>query len=96
MALFGAPIAHENNAERAVLSALDMQDDLDEINRDMKKRLGIELQMHIGLHSGSVIVGGIGSDLLMNYTAIGDTVNLARRIEEAAPPDSILISDAVS
>ena len=95
MALFGAPIAHENNAERAVLSALDMQDDLDEINRDMKKRLGIELQMHIGLHSGSVIVGGIGSDLLMNYTAIGDTVNLARRIEEAAPADSILISDAV-
>ena len=95
MALFGAPISHENNAERAVRSALDMQTDLMNLNRDLHKRLGIEIQAHIGLHSGSVIVGGIGSDMLMNYTAIGDTVNLAHRIEEAAPPGAILISDAV-
>lgn len=95
MALFGAPIAHENNAERAVRSALDMQADVLNLSRSLKKQLGIEINMHIGLHSGSVIVGGIGSNLLMDYTAIGDTVNLARRIEEAAPPGTILVSQSV-
>ncbi|MEW5868129.1 MAG: tetratricopeptide repeat protein [Chloroflexota bacterium] len=95
MALFGAPITHENNAERAVLAALEMQNDLAELNRDMRKRLGEELNMRIGLHAGTVVVGGIGSDLLMDYTAIGDTVNLAHRIEEAAPPGAILVSEAV-
>jgi class 3 adenylate cyclase len=53
------------------------------------------LNVRIGLHSGAVTVGGIGSNLMMNYTAIGDTVNLAHRIEEAAPPGAILISEAV-
>jgi predicted ATPase/class 3 adenylate cyclase len=95
MALFGAPISHENNAERAVRAALDMQNDLTQLNQDLKKRLGTDIQARIGLHSGSVIVGGIGSNMLMNYTAIGDTVNLARRIEEAAPSGAILISEAV-
>lgn len=95
MALFGAPISHENNAERAARAALDMQIELADMSRDLKKRMGIEIQARIGLHSGSVIVGGIGSDMLMNYTAIGDTVNLAHRIEEAAPPGAILISEAV-
>ncbi len=95
MALFGAPISHENNAERAVRAALDMQNDLHEMSRKVWKELGVDLNVRIGLHSGSVIVGGIGSDLLMNYTAIGDTVNLAHRIEEAAPPGAILISEAV-
>lgn len=95
MALFGAPISHENNAERAVRASIDMQTELTQMSRDLKKRLGIEFQARIGLHSGSVIVGGIGSNMMMNYTAIGDTVNLARRIEEAAPPGAILVSEAV-
>jgi len=95
MALFGAPIAHENNAERAVRSALDMRADVSNFSRTLNKQSGIELSMHIGLHSGSVIVGGIGSNMLMDYTAIGDTVNLARRIEEAAPPGNILVSESV-
>jgi predicted ATPase/class 3 adenylate cyclase len=95
MALFGAPIAHENNAERAVLAAIDMQRDLQQLNQELGTQLGIALQMRIGLHAGAVIVGGIGSNMLMNYTAIGDTVNLARRIEEAAPSGAILVSDAV-
>jgi predicted ATPase/class 3 adenylate cyclase len=95
MALYGAPIAHENNAERAVRSALDMQASLEAIRGDVKKRLNVDLNMRIGLHSGSVIVGGIGSNYLMDYTAIGDTVNLARRIEEVAEPGTVLVSEAV-
>lgn len=96
MALFGAPISHENNAERAVRSALDMQEELHAAGQRLEAQLGVALRVRIGLHSGSVIVGGIGtSDLVLNYTAIGDTVNLARRIEEAAPPGTVLVSDSV-
>jgi predicted ATPase/class 3 adenylate cyclase len=95
MALFGAPIAHENNAELAVLAALDMCSRLEEISEKFEKHLGQGLLLHIGLNSGPVIVGGIGSDLLMNYTAIGDTVNLARRLEDAALPGTILVSKSV-
>lgn len=95
MALFGAPIAHENNAERALHAALDMQSGLAEINQDLQKRSGFALQMHIGLHSGTVVVGSVGSNMLMDYTAIGDTVNLAQRLEEAAGGGMILVSQAV-
>jgi predicted ATPase/class 3 adenylate cyclase len=95
MALFGAPIMHENNPERAIRSALDMQGEMAKLAQGVKDRLGIDLRMRIGLHFGSVVVGGIGSNLLMNYTAIGDTVNLARRIEEAAEAGTILVSEAV-
>ncbi len=95
MALFGAPIAYENNAERAVRSALEMQANLNQLNRDLMDRYGVTLQLHIGLNAGMVIVGGIGSNLLMDYTAIGDTVNLSRRLGEIAPPDTILVSESV-
>ena len=95
MALFGAPIGHENNAELAVLSALDMQSGLAEFNQNVQQRLEHALEMHIGLHSGTVIVGGMGSNMLMDYTAIGDTVNLAHRLEEAAGSGVILVSESV-
>lgn len=95
MALFGAPISYENNAERGVRSALEMQANVTKLSREIKAQLGVDLHMRVGLHSGSVVVGGIGSDLMMDYTAIGDTVNLARRIEEAAPPGAVLVSEAV-
>ncbi|MBN1667222.1 MAG: AAA family ATPase, partial [Anaerolineales bacterium] len=95
MALFGAPIAHENNAERALHAALEMQSGLEPMNQDLQHRYGIRLQMHIGLHSGVVIVGSVGSNMLMDYTAIGDTVNLAQRLEEAAPGGTILVSEVV-
>ncbi|OGO41688.1 MAG: hypothetical protein A2W36_00205, partial [Chloroflexi bacterium RBG_16_58_14] len=93
MALFGAPVAHENNAELAIRAALDMQANVTLLSQELSKSLGGELRVHIGLNSGSVIVGGVGSDLMMNYTAIGDTVNLAQRLEEAASPGTILVSD---
>jgi len=95
MALFGAPIALENPAERAVRAALEMQSGLDVLNQQLKEQIGEKLQMHIGLNRGSVIVGGIGSDLLVDYTAIGDSVNLARRLQEAASEDTILVSETV-
>lgn len=95
MALFGAPIAHENNAERALRAALGMQASLAELNRRACQRLGVELHLRVGLHSGQVVVGGIGANMLMDYTAIGDTVNLAHRLEEAAAQDTILVSEAV-
>jgi predicted ATPase/class 3 adenylate cyclase len=95
MALFGAPIAHENNAELAIRAALDMQTDLEIISADLEKRVGSEIKAHIGLHSGSVVVGSIGSNMMMNYTAIGDVVNLASRIETAAGSGTILVSDVV-
>ncbi len=95
MALFGAPIAHENNAELAIRAALDMQTDLAALSAQLQDRLGSEIKAHIGLHSGHVVVGGVGSNMMMNYTAIGDVVNLASRIETAAGPDVILVSDTV-
>ena len=95
MALFGAPIAYENNAERAVRAALDMQVEVEQLSAALHDRIQTELQIHVGLNCGTVVVGGVGSDSLMNYTAIGDTVNLARRLEEAAGPGTILVSESV-
>ncbi|MGH2522466.1 MAG: adenylate/guanylate cyclase domain-containing protein, partial [Anaerolineales bacterium] len=95
MALFGAPIAYENHAELAVRSALDMQAEVGHLSQEIGRRLKIEPRAHIGLHTGSVVVGSLGSNMMMNYTAIGDTVNLARRLEEATGPGKILVSEAV-
>lgn len=94
MALFGAPIAHENNAERALRSAVNMLADVDQLSSELDLH-GNTLRIHVGLNAGSVIVGGLGGDGLMNYTAIGDSVNLARRLEEAAGPGVILVSESV-
>jgi predicted ATPase/class 3 adenylate cyclase len=95
MALFGAPISHENNAERAIHAAMDMQAGLNELNQALMKQYNIELQMHVGLNSGMVIVGNVGSDQLMDYTAIGETVNLAQRLEAVATPGKILVNESV-
>lgn len=95
MALFGAPIAYENNAERALRAALDMQQGVADLSRSLAVLKGHPLTLHSGVNSGSVIVGSVGSDALMNYTAIGDTVNLARRLQEAAQPGETLVSESV-
>ncbi|MFQ5918249.1 MAG: adenylate/guanylate cyclase domain-containing protein, partial [Candidatus Binatia bacterium] len=90
MALFGAPVAHEDHAQRACYAALSIQKAIGEYGEKIKKDCGVDFPMRIGLNSGPVIVGSIGDDLRMDYTAVGDTTNLAARMEGMARPGTIL------
>jgi hypothetical protein len=92
MALFGAPVAHEDHAQRACYAALAIQRAMGDYSERLRKDYGIEFKMRMGLNSGPVIVGAIGDDLRMDYTAVGDTTNLASRMESLAAPGSILLS----
>jgi predicted ATPase/class 3 adenylate cyclase len=92
MALFGAPLAHEDHAQRACHAALSVQKALAEYGAEVKADTGLEFKMRIGLNSGHVIVGSIGDDLRMDYTAVGDTTNLADRMQGLASPGSVLVS----
>ena len=94
LAFFGAPLAHEDDPERAIRASLgilaSMREYADELRR--KNRVA-DLQMRIGLNTGLVVVGHIGNDLHMEYLAVGDTVNLAARVQSAAEPNSILVTE---
>jgi class 3 adenylate cyclase/tetratricopeptide (TPR) repeat protein len=92
MALFGAPVAHEDHAQRACHAALSVQQALGRFSEKVCGDYGIEFKMRIGLNSGPVIVGAIGDDLRMDYTAVGDTTNLAARMESLTRPGTVLIS----
>jgi len=92
MALFGAPVAHEDHAQRACYAALAIQNALEEYGDKIEKDTGVEFKMRVGLNSGPVIVGAIGDNLRMDYTAVGDTTNLGSRMESMARPGTILIS----
>jgi class 3 adenylate cyclase/tetratricopeptide (TPR) repeat protein len=92
MALFGAPVAHEDHAQRACYAALSIQKALGEYGDRIEKDTGVEFKMRVGLNSGPVIVGAIGDDLRMDYTAVGDTTNLGSRMESMAKPGTILVS----
>ncbi len=91
MALFGAPIAHENDPELAVLCGLKMQECLKEFNQDT----GLCLSLSIGINSGMVIAGGVGAEGKMDYTVMGDAVNVAQRLQSAADKGQILVSRSV-
>src|SRR5262245_44607353 len=93
MALFGAPIAHEDHAQRAVHAALGIARALGEYQRELSPR-GITFRARQGLNTGLVVVGSIGGDLRMDYTAIGDTTNVAARLQQTAEPGRVTISDA--
>jgi class 3 adenylate cyclase len=96
MALFGAPIAHEDHAVRACYAALAMQEAIRCYNDEMRRQHGLEVQIRVGLNSGAVVVRAIGNDLHMDYSAIGQTTHLAARMEQLAPPGSIrLTADAL-
>src|SRR5882724_6253913 len=92
MALFGAPLAHEDHAVRACYAALRMQDSVKRYAEGVRRAYGIEVQIRVGLNSGDLVVRSIGSDLHMDYTAVGQTTNLAARMEQMAMPGSILIA----
>ena len=93
MALFGAPIAHENHAQRACRAALAIQQALVPYSEEIKRNYRIDFRMRIGLNSGTVVVGSIGDDLRMDYTAMGDTTNLASRLETLAEPAGVVVSE---
>src|SRR5262245_58524301 len=96
MALFGAPIAHEDDVVRACYAALRMQAELRRYAEQVRRRQGVTVRIRVGLNSGEVVVRAIGNDLHMDYTAIGQTTHLAARMEQLADPGSILLTAATS
>ena len=90
MALFGAPLAHEDHAVRACYAALRMQESLKKYAERIQRTEGIPIQIRVGVNSGEVVVRSIGNDLKMDYTAVGQTTHLAARMEQMAMPGSIL------
>src|SRR5262245_61057673 len=94
MALFGAPIAHEDHAIRACYAALAMQDAIRRYSDEARRIHGIEVQTRVGLNAGEVVVRAIGNDLHMDYSAIGQTTHLAARMEQLATPGSIRLTAA--
>ncbi len=96
MALFGAPIAHEDHARRAALAALGLQNAVKDHRGEFGEGHGAELKVRMGLNTGWVVVGSIGDHLRMDYTAVGDTTNLAARLQQVAEPGAILVSEATA
>jgi adenylate cyclase len=95
LAFFGAPISHDDDPLRAVQTAIDIISELGKINIQNKAKNWPPLHVSIGINAGEVVAGYIGSEEHMNYTVIGDAVNVASRIETAADYDEILISDSI-
>jgi class 3 adenylate cyclase/pimeloyl-ACP methyl ester carboxylesterase len=96
MALFGAPVAHEDHPLRAVHAALGLQRALASYRDELRAQRGIEFQVRMGLNTGAVVVGKIGDNLRMDYTAVGDTTNLAARLLALAEPGQILVSEDIA
>jgi class 3 adenylate cyclase len=92
MALFGAPIAHEDHALRACYAALAMQAAMQAATDEVRRTRGLELRMRVGLNAGEVVVRAIGNDLHMDYSAVGETTVLAARMEQMATPGSIRLT----
>ncbi|MDH4267374.1 MAG: AAA family ATPase, partial [Deltaproteobacteria bacterium] len=92
MALFGAPLAHEDHAVRACYAALGMQEAIHRLTEELRRTQGLEVQIRVGMNSGEVVVRSIGSDLHMDYTAVGQTTHLAARMEQLAAPGRIRLT----
>src|SRR5262249_40857030 len=92
MALFGAALAHEDHAVRACYAALRMQESVKQYADEVRRSHGAMVQIRVGMNSGEVVVRAIGSDLHMDYTAVGQTTHLAARMEQMATPGSVLLT----
>src|SRR5512139_1755306 len=92
MALFGAPVAHEDHAVRACYAALRMQETVKRYADGLFSSHGVAVRIRVGLNSGDVVVRAIGSDLHMDYTAVGQTTHLAARMEQLADPATTLLT----
>jgi class 3 adenylate cyclase len=95
MAVFGAPVALEDHAVRACLAALGVQEEAKRLGVDVRDRDGVDLQLRVGLNSGEVIAGEIGSGAL-GYTAVGEQVGMAQRMESVAPPGGVMLSNSTA
>jgi class 3 adenylate cyclase/tetratricopeptide (TPR) repeat protein len=96
MAIFGAPVAHEDHAQRACHTALQLLDEIDRYATELAQTHDLEFSVRMGLNSGEVVVGTIGSDLRMTYTALGRTVGLAQRMEQIAEPGKAYVSESTA
>jgi adenylate cyclase len=95
MAIFNAPLDLEDYIFKAVCTALEIQQGAEKLKNKISNKFGIQISFGIGVNFGTAVVGNIGAAFRMEYTAIGDTVNTASRLENTANPDQILISDTV-
>lgn len=95
MAYFGAPVPQPDHAQRAVASAIEIAEAVEERNRGAAGSGGVSVEIGIGVHTGTVVVGNIGSDRRTDFTAVGDAVNVAHRLEKQARPGEILVSEEV-
>ncbi|HET9907400.1 MAG TPA: adenylate/guanylate cyclase domain-containing protein [Anaerolineales bacterium] len=93
LAFFGAPITHEDDPQRAVLAGLEIQEGIKAYAEEIRLKYGLAFGLRVGINTGLVVVGEIGSDLRMEYTALGDAINLAARMEQTAQVGTIQISD---
>ncbi len=93
LAFFGAPIAHEDDPVRGVLAGLDIAAGIDVYCQALKKERGLDLNVRIGVNTGEVVVGTVGSDLRLEYTALGDAINVAARMEQTAQPGTVQIAE---
>ncbi|MGD2049047.1 MAG: adenylate/guanylate cyclase domain-containing protein, partial [Chloroflexota bacterium] len=92
LAFFGAPVAHEDDPQRAIMAGLDILQDITPFREEIREEYGLEFDVRVGINTGPVVVGDIGTDRTLEYTAMGDAINLAARMEETAEPGTIQIT----
>ncbi len=93
LAFFGAPIAHEDDPQRAILAGLEIVAGMQPFKEQIARDRGLQLDVRVGINTGLVMVGAVGSDLRMEYTALGDAINLAARLEQSAEPGSVQVGE---